>query len=141
LLDLTLGKTNDKVAVALIRPAHTGNRAILSELVADGLFLAPFSAELVDEDDVVGLSDCQLLVVGWECHGSNDIALVILISGAGWELVLSDTIFIEEMNHTVSCSNSHALGAWWPTYGWNLLHAIYGRLQVLLILNLHILSS
>ena len=64
MLDLTLGKTNDKVAVALVRPAHTSNRAILSELVADGLFLAPFSTELVDEDDVVRLSDCQLLVVG-----------------------------------------------------------------------------
>lgn len=62
--DLSLGESEEELVVALGRPDHAGHGAVLEELVANGLLLGPLESDLVDEHDVVGLSDGDLLVVG-----------------------------------------------------------------------------
>jgi hypothetical protein len=68
------------------------------ELVADGLLLPPIHADLVDEDDVVALGDCDLLGVGGKLEAADEVALLALVGGLGGELVLLLAVFVEEVD-------------------------------------------
>ena len=50
--------------MAVIWPGHACDRGTLGKLIADGLLVAPFRSEPVDEDDVVRLRQGKLLGVG-----------------------------------------------------------------------------
>ena len=115
LLDLAFSKPEEELVVSLIWPGHAGDRAVLEELVADGLLLAPFRADFVNEYDVVRLSDGDLLVVWREADGPHDVALVVLFGGPCGELVLSLSILVVEMDDSVSRSHSISLGVWRPS--------------------------
>ena len=62
-LDLALSESEEKFVVALVWPNHACHRAVLEELVANGLLLAPLASNLVNEYDVIGLSYGNLLIV------------------------------------------------------------------------------
>jgi hypothetical protein len=101
-LDLALSEAEEELVVSLGGPAHAGHGAVLQELVADGLLLAPLEANLVDEDDVVGLGDGDLLVVGGEADSAHDVALVVLLGRTRCELVLALAVLVVEMYDSVS---------------------------------------
>ena len=125
--------------MSLIWPDHACDGTVLSELIAYGLFLAPLHPELVYKHYVVGLSYRELLIVRGERHRAYNVRLVVLIGGPRGELVLPDSVLVKEMHNAVSSGHGHSLGVGGPANRGDLLHAVNRRLEVLLILYLHIL--
>jgi hypothetical protein len=124
--------------MALIRPSHAGDGGALWEFVANGLLLIPLSTNLVDEYNVIGLSDSNPLRIRRKCDGANNVALVVFFSGTSRELVLLLAILIIEMDDSVGGGDGKSLGVGRPIKSSNLLHAINGWLQILVVLDLHL---
>ena len=128
-LHFALLQAEEELLVAIVGPAHAGDRAVLQELVADGLLLTPLRADLVDEHDVVGLRDGDLLIVWREANCPHDVALVVFLSWSCCELVLLLTVLVVEVDHSISRGDRVSLRVLRPSEGRNLLHAI-DRLQI-----------
>lgn len=86
------------------------------ELVANTLLLAPFQSNLVYEDHVVGLSDCQLIGLRRKCHLTDYIILwalfyinniLIFISQQSWRLLFTLSAgFVENLSFLTPFSSN-----------------------------------
>eukprot|EP00042_Codosiga_hollandica_P051784 m.643637 g.643637 ORF g.643637 m.643637 type:complete len:518 (-) comp58351_c0_seq23:743-2296(-) len=102
------------------RPDHASDGRRLQELVTDGLLLAPLAClfgrgrELVDEDNVVSLSDRKFGGVWGPCEGFHSEGLwSCRVCRLCCKLVLLLSGLVEEIHNTV-CANSselHVVGA------------------------------
>lgn len=136
-LHFALLQAEEELLVAIVGPAHAGDRAVLQELVADGLLLTPLRANLVDEDDVVRLRDGDLLIIWGEANSAHNVALVVLLGGTRRELVLLLAILVVQVDDAISSRNRVSLRVLRPSEGRDLLHAVDGLLQILPVFDLH----
>jgi len=74
-LDLALGEAEYHLVMLHGGPAHGGDGRLLVELVADGLLVAPFLAQLVHKHDVVALPNGQLGAIRREGHAAHQVVL------------------------------------------------------------------
>ena len=99
--DFTFGSADNKFVCTFVWPRHARDGGACRKLVADRLLFAPICAELVDEDDVVGLSDGKFLRVGREGHSAHDVAAVALLSGSDRKFILLLALIIKQVDNTV----------------------------------------
>lgn len=134
----TLSCTDEKVVVAFCWPNKACHGAWLQKFVANRLLLSPVATELIDEDNVVGLSDGQARWVRWKSHSAHNVGTISLFGGADGEFVTLLPHVVIEVNYTVRGRNSVSLAVGCPGNGRNFLHSIDGLLNVAPVLDLHL---
>ena len=77
-LDFSFGESENDLVGSFARPGHAGDGGGRRELVADRLLLAPLDSDFVDEYDIVGLGESDLLGIRGEFHRSDNVAFLTL---------------------------------------------------------------
>lgn len=96
--NFAVSKTEYQIVWMLFGPSHACDWGRDRELVADGFFFAPVESDLVDEDDVVTLSNSDFGGVGREFQSPDEVWLLSLVRWFGWELVFFLSIFVKEID-------------------------------------------
>lgn len=97
--DLAFCQSKDDLVSPVLGPDKTRDRRGHRKLVTDGLPVSPLRADLIDVDDVIALGDGDLLGVGRELDGADEVRLLELLRGFGLELVLPGTSLIEHVDN------------------------------------------